>query len=373
MLRIIRLFIPLLLLAACRSEVLPPDLEGDPVFSVSARLDGQNLQIAAGKAAYFLQPAYQQDEWGVYECSGAFQQQGCEGCPGTLRIVLRGHRVSAPGESLHADSAFRTGIWRYMGQDYRPDPYAFKFNASSDAPGPYVYEWDFGDGDGANVAAPSHRFSGAKEHTVTLRLRSANGCNDRVRNQLSTGTAFQHCPVNIRYLPTGNNRVVLSAELLHAPSNRSLMMWSLGDHQLRSGVVELEHTYTQPGLYEVKFAYTDPNGCTGSGMRNVFTGPGTSCASAIHYEALDLKRFAGQAYIEWIAADGRRYSSRSERPQPAGSFFEVLESSPYETSPNGTATRKLRARFACTLFAEDDPAQQVVLDEAEAVFAVGYR
>ena len=121
---------------------------------------------------------------------------------------------------------------------------------------PFEYLWDFGDGNTSNEKNPSHNYDSTGNKTVTLTLRDSQGL------QLETYTTIVINP-EANYIKTlvqdtaDINTKEFSAIQTNKNQNISYQ-WDFWDGNT-STKQNPNHTYTQPGKYEVVLKITDEN------------------------------------------------------------------------------------------------------------------
>ena len=87
----------LILLGACKKTKLPPPVEEDTVFSISATLEGRALDFVAGEEDYYLFTSYAKDDKDVFSFKGRFEKLiDCESnCQETLEFEIRDLEVKS--------------------------------------------------------------------------------------------------------------------------------------------------------------------------------------------------------------------------------------------------------------------------------------
>lgn len=136
--------------------------------------------------------------------------------------------------------------------------------------------WDFGDNtsDSVNAGAPFyHHYSSAGNYTVSLVVRSDNGC--------LSDTAFFPLSIAespVAYFVTGDGICAGDSILLHdssyAPgSNVSSWSWDFADGStsIRNDTSSFYHFYSNPGNYQIKLLVQAANGCVSDAFPKTIT------------------------------------------------------------------------------------------------------
>ncbi|MES2285278.1 MAG: PKD domain-containing protein [Bacteroidota bacterium] len=140
----------------------------------------------------------------------------------------------------------------------------FTTNFTADTAGNFgaSYSWDLGEGATGNGINPSHIYTVAGCHTVTLTASFGAGC---------TSTDSLSCMINVFPQPDANYTVFPDEIDMIAPNvfftststNATSWIWNFGDST--SSVLENpEHTYNDVGIYFVTLYTTNSYGCVDS-------------------------------------------------------------------------------------------------------------
>ena len=135
-------------------------------------------------------------------------------------------------------------------------------NFTNTSTGGTVIRWIFGDGDSSVAVNPVHTYTSFGNFTVTLVIRSANGCIQRVvkpgfvRIAPPEITSIQNLPYEgcIPWTNTFQANIV-------TPDPIVKYEWDLGDGTL-SQLATPSHTYNVEGIFIVKLKITTAVGCT---------------------------------------------------------------------------------------------------------------
>lgn len=120
---------------------------------------------------------------------------------------------------------------------------------------PYTYAWAFGDGATSTAANPSHVYDEAGSYLVTLIVTDADNHTVRLSQQVGITNLMT---VTVTAVPvTGSEPLVVNfTALATAGSEPYVYTWDFGDGEINSGA-SVSHTYTEPGIYEVKVGVVD--------------------------------------------------------------------------------------------------------------------
>jgi hypothetical protein len=358
-------------LAACKNT-LPPSTEGEASFQFDGSIDGEAVLIEAGKEGMQLNGTYFRDGVGVDVYAGEFSPLTCEGCPGSLRISIRGREIRSSQMSASPTCDLVVGNVDFVGgKSDQSDPKAFRFRAITKGIHPIKHEWMVEGKPIEGHDAIFHRFEATGHQPVTLRTTDARGCSNQTEFRVPAGQGFCGDPFRFAYEKKGNGTVKFSAPVAIPSVNILNVTWNMGDGRIITSDLQPEYTYPRPGIYPVKVIILDSNGCLHCDFQNVYSEPGISCESSILALPVAPNGEAGKVTIQWWDAAGREFNSDHINPQPSDSFFEILSVAPWEDDPDGTPTWRVEARLRCRLYAGDGSADTMELESEKLIFAVG--
>lgn len=123
--------------------------------------------------------------------------------------------------------------------------------------------WDFGDGETSDELAPVHRYAEAGTYDVSLVVTdSLGGVSEPVTSQVTVSHAD---PIARFDLSASSLSVAVDAGESSASDDATLTYeWNWGDDSAPSSGVSAEHTYAEPGVYEVTLTVTDSLGASAS-------------------------------------------------------------------------------------------------------------
>ncbi len=133
-----------------------------------------------------------------------------------------------------------------------------------------TYEWDFGDGTKSSAATPSHTYTKAGVYVVKLNYTTANGCK-------GTAGMYAYNEIRVYKKPTpdftspeapqicGNNWVHFNG----TSDIGNSWTWNFGDGTGDFGGLNTQHSYRQPGTYDVSLTVSN-NGCSGTTTKTAY-------------------------------------------------------------------------------------------------------
>jgi hypothetical protein len=352
-------------LAGCVKKDYPePKTAGESVFVSRLVVNGQPVEMTAGKNGYFMLPSHSQDSTGVYNLVAEFKQPECTSCQPAIRIQINDAHTSMPGESILIDSALRTKSYPFM-EGTNDVSYRVKFAGSSNKPGSSFF-WNFGDNQFSYEINPEHDFK-AGNHAVTLRVLTDNG-ESYITNTISV-TAANELNAYISAIDTGSV-VKFSANALGGvgPYN---YIWEFGDG-LKGIGKNIAHTYPLTGSYIATLRVTDAVGNKKICFYNVVSGYDAS-ASAANFSITEISSKAIRASlaktrISYTDANGNVYES-DNASQEKDASLTILSVEDFQNSFGGQRVKKVRMVFKCSVFRGSE---KLTLEGQEVVIGFTY-
>lgn len=122
---------------------------------------------------------------------------------------------------------------------------------------PADYLWTFGDGTQSASVSPSKVFSVAGSYSVSLKVRSANGCTTTVTRSVEVQAAPQP---NFAFKNVCEDTALTftNSTTFEGSLNDITFSWSFGDGGT-SAAAEPEYTYSAPGSYTVRLTASTPS------------------------------------------------------------------------------------------------------------------
>ncbi|MES2679553.1 MAG: PKD domain-containing protein [Bacteroidota bacterium] len=356
---------------SCKKKNYPVSAaENEVVFYFKGDVNSNPVSFAAGNDDYYMYSAYGQDVNGVYNFLGDLRKVNCSSCP-ALRIKINDFRVSSSGAGAVIDSSLQKGFYPFIAGD--KSPYSVEFASSYNRPAA-GFQWDFGDGNTSTQANPTHTYAKSGTYNVCLSVTGANSCVSTICNEQKIGPLSN----SARTFITAANLGVKTIQFSQIPVGFTPVsyLWDFGDGTPRSSLSAPSHSYTNHGAYPVTLQVTDANNKVITARYNVVTmNDASSCAT--NYSVASVSTVTNSpAYlnlkgveISWVDASGTVYTSNSSL-QPSSNYFEILSVENYENNENQQKTKKIHVRFRATVYYGT---QSMLIDNAEAVFAVAYQ
>ncbi|RMG85384.1 MAG: hypothetical protein D6714_06055, partial [Bacteroidetes bacterium] len=205
---------------------------------------------------------------------------------------------------------------------------------------------------------------------VELRLSSTQvaGCESYQSQNIQFQNQNKSCRATIEMTNDSTGQFLTAVPAGEPPY---LYFWNTNDTSQTIPVL--------PGIEEYTLVFIDANGCkANAGVR--VAGDEFCAADFIaelkvaqdtvtEWEVVDNPFEFSKVILEYRTDDGRFFSSEWG-PQPGNAFFETLSVEPYGPSQAGFPTKKMRIRFACTLY--DDSGETLRLTNGEGVIGVAF-
>lgn len=175
-------------------------------------------------------------------------------------IDLNGGRCIS-GLSTYVPSLFDTT--RYTDFNFSFVDCYVKFDATSNLTGTINWSWDFGDGTTGTGQTINHSFRRTGTFNVTLKAYLTSGCGLRdsliVTKPVTINNVF-----SVDYGYTGgcvNQQVQFSDSTILTIGNITGHTWDFGDNSATTTAINPIHTFTTPGVYNVKLLISTSGIC----------------------------------------------------------------------------------------------------------------
>lgn len=130
----------------------------------------------------------------------------------------------------------------------------FRFTNQS-TPSPTSHNWQFGDGSSSGNPNPNHQYISKGVYPITY-IAGFGGCRDTARDTVSV----QQISASIDADTFNSCRAPLEVNFSSQTSNVSQLTWTFDDGN-SSNQANPTHTYTDTGVYNVRFDAQSPAGC----------------------------------------------------------------------------------------------------------------
>ena len=121
--------------------------------------------------------------------------------------------------------------------------------------------WNYGDGTpNGNIQNTTHTYALAGTYLVTLTVTTNNGCNSTIQqNVIINPNPIADFTFNVPCL--GQSTIFTDISTVSNGNNINTWSWNFGDGN-NSNIQNTQHTYINPGNYNVTLTVTTNNGCT---------------------------------------------------------------------------------------------------------------
>ena len=231
---------------SCKKKKYPEAVDaGATIFYSKLLVNGEPLEINAGKNGYYMYSSYLLDSSNVYNFIGEFKQAGCSNCTNSLRIQINDFKFSGANGSIDIDSALMVKSYSFLkGSNdvgYQVD-FTGSFNKSVSS-----LLWDFGDGTQAFDMQPTHIFKAGK-YNVSLLIIAPDKSQSTLTNTLSILTAKD---LNLYVSSSAQSNTVSFASHPYGGTAPYTYFWEFGDGTTSTNA-NPKHPYSIPGGYTVK-------------------------------------------------------------------------------------------------------------------------
>jgi chitodextrinase len=343
---------------SCEKKEYPKTVEiGDSEYYMSANINGEPVNIQAGKDNYYLYTGVEMDSNNVRRFKGDLRLTDCSGCTRRLQVLINDvgqNMVTAP-----SDSALMSGYYNYIINSSK-NLYQYNFGATVNKTSTSM-NWDFGDGTTSINNMSTHLYNAPGKYNICVRTKSSNGCSAAICNTIEVGTGFLFANV----YSNGSGNVVSFNQVTLGGSAPYTYLWSFGDGSTSTQPYP-SHSYKVAGSYAVTLRITDSKNKTAVVNHNAITGNDNSSCSINYTIAtvaaprLNLKKVE----VKWTDASGTEFTSVGIQPN---SQFQIVSSEDGGVNEAGQPIRKIRLKFSCVLY---NGGSVITIDNADAVFAV---
>jgi hypothetical protein len=324
----------ILLSVSCSESVGPIDNQAEPVFYFQGTVDGDSVEIIAGRNDYFMATHCTPRDSFPRAYRSHLRQLDCPNCG--PRIDLEWINLDHyPGVS--ADTALQAGYIMVNGLTIFPlNPrhkvFYPQFSPSFGMGNVSNILWDFGNGATSTAISPSYEFPPGGPDTVQVgcTITYTNGCSQQISIPVNLD---QHLQPNIFMMHSAGSHGV-SFELLNYSFDQ--VEWDFGDGHTDIGH-QVDHNYNSPGVYEVEVRVKDPSGgqVIATHRSKIKLGMGPGCGASFQYHSQPIQNLQlrfGQ--LSYISSQNKLYKTKNFN-NVAGDFVELLDHRYYKKNLNG--------------------------------------
>jgi len=368
-------FLIALLFTYCKKKEFPQNVTEDPVFEISAVIDGTPVNIKAGTLGYYMYSDFKQDSNNMYTFIAEVKPSGCGNtCPNSLKIELNDNQFSAPNGTSNIISSVKSGTYQYVSTaPVTPSlvGYAVQYKSSFNKTASY-YSWNFGDGGTSNEANPTHTFSAAGIYNTYLEIGDGS-TPTTIYNPIKVTISPLACKTKIIATPSFSGAVSFN----HVTTGTApyTYLWNFGDTTY-STTANPMHYYATPNRYLVSLKVKDAN--NDSTQYNYYVNtdqssksvPNFSVASTTAIYATNVTNQLSKIKISYVDQNGVVYSSNLQNQTASGSSFHIVSVEEYKRNERDQATKKIKISFSCKLY---NGSKTVELKDGSAVLAISYK
>jgi PKD repeat protein len=366
--RAITFIIMLVFVAACNKRKYPEEkiqLESEDIYC-DALFGGAPVNLKIGTDGYYCYSSYRQTTDSIYVFEGELKKFDCNPCPQSLKLELFDYRQRMPGTAVLPDSSLRAGRRDFLSMILRPAVITFSSYSNKKISS---VQWNVSNGFSSTDSALDLECAQPGVQTVSLTVRTTDNCESMVVNKIFAGGKNAVFACYVRSTPLQNTSSTFSANIIGGtPPFR--YTWHLGDGTV-SNLETPEHTYLYAGGYPVKLIIVDfENDTCESDYIHIAGKDQSSCASNTTLKHNGTANgLLDKVRIQWT--DNFNVVFRSDGvAQPAASYFEILNSQPYEPNERGEPGRLLTVKFNVLL---SDGNNKVWFKSDNTVIAVTYK
>lgn len=331
------------LAAACKKRKYPEEnvrLEKEEIFC-DAFIDGEPVSLKIGSDGYYCYSSYKQPADSVYVFEGTLKKFDCDPCPRSLHLELSDFQPRLPGSSVPADLVFKTGSRGFAPALPRTSMVRFVSLSNKEVTS---VRWALSNGGSSDDSVMTYEFAHPGPQTVSLTVTTKGNCESTVINKIYLSAESGLFACSIKAEPAQGTNSDFRRHIVGGKTPFRYT-WSFGDGGT-SDLPEPTHNYKYAGSYPVTLRIQDAeNHICESSYIYVAGNDQSSCAANMSLSYTGSRNVSlNGVKIQWT--DQSNAFLRSDNiVQPAGSYFEITDSQPYEANEKGEAGRLLTLRF----------------------------
>lgn len=374
------LILSFLTVSSCKKDDPLPETgasAGTPVFSCTGTMDGAPFTLEAGGNDYFMSTSSEVDANGVTDFIGELKPQNCtSNCGGSLKISIKDYRSSLLSPT-NIDSSIVPGFYSFATPLGASSQFSNTFYSSLQNGIAQSYTWDFGDGTTGTYTSSTvtHLYTHPGVYKVSLTILSTGGCSSTIANEIQFGQTGNAFLPQFQTTISGDVATFIPIPIGGIPP--FTYAWDFGDGSVISTETSPSHRYTSPGVYKASLTMTDLVGTSAIQYVNVSINSGsannTDCSSRFIFPAatpLGNLLNLSNVVVEWTDTDGRVWTSNNNSQSSSRSMFRIISVTDYISNQNGEPTKKIHAKFSCTLY---NGFRSINMSDVETIFAVAHK
>ncbi|MDZ4667476.1 MAG: PKD domain-containing protein [bacterium] len=352
---------------SCKNKELPEPLSGTSIFTFNGIVSNSEISLVAGDNDYYMYSGLITNQInGVNSYYGDLRKFNCNSCGNSIKVTFNDYKSSLGG-ATNKDTTFYVGYYNFASLAGAPSSFIVYDTAFVSGPAP-SYKWNFGDGATSTSQYVAHVYKHPGKYTTCLDVEFGGACSSKICNSINLGNTGPICEANFNVsAPTGNSFTFFSSPTSGtAPYTYS---WNFGDG-LTSTLQNPTHNYASAGVYQVALTVKDAIGSTNTRYQNIRTQGSTVCLARFIYAISPIANpdNLGNVIVEWTDGNGIIYSTENGI-QIKENNFQVISVENYKANENKQATKKIHAKFSCTLY---NGSASVQIKNADIVLAIAY-
>ncbi len=371
------LFIALLgIVQACQKKEIPVSYEGTPVFMMESNINGNEVNITAGKNNYYMFTGTSVDAMGVLVMNGQLRPEDCSKCNHEFSFYYRDSKLRNTITINNIEEVLKTGNYNYFnGRDTLNNLSGahISFNAYAPAGTNYTYSWDFGDGTGSNLANPTHQYAEPADYNVCLTV-SNGGISKTICNVIPMDSLCR-----FQFTQTMSQNYVS----FYVLGNGNSYAWNFGSPAAwaYSGLTT-SYTFPQAGIYRVVLKDSlSGNNCDNTFSKDIMVGnyTGSDIAAGFNYALINngnntipVDTGFSKVVINYSSPDGKQYSTYNAyaHHQQNNNYFNVTKVEPFEKNSAGQRTYKMEGSFKAWFYNTQNLNDSIFINTTKFVVGV---
>ncbi len=356
------------LVVGCKKRSYPEDkiqLEPEDIYCEGS-FGGEPVNLRIGTDGYYCYSSYRQTTDSIYVFEGELKKFDCNPCPQSLKLELFDYRQRVPGSAVLPDSSLRAGRREFLSMILQPA--IISFSSSSNKQISSV-QWNVSNGISSQGSTLDLECSQPGIQTVSLTIRTTDNCESTVINKVFAGGKNSVFACDVRSTPLQNTSSTFSANIIGGTPPFHYT-WHFGDGT-SSDIESPEHNFPYAGAYPVKLSVQDAeNNICESDYIHIAGKDQSSCSANTILKKIGTAN-GSLDKVRLQYTDNSNVVFRSDGvAQPSGSYFEILDSQPYEANERGEPGRLLTVKFNVLM---SDGNKKLWFKSDNTVIAVTYK